>query len=103
MVRHLPGLLWLVLTAVAVAFGTFIVVPWPPVVTRTEVQPPLGLALKICLATTLVPPLTFWVLLRAMRWFLDFLAAALPKVAPYFVGVPATQPAAVPNIDVKKG
>jgi len=57
-------------------------VPWSLV---SRVQPPLGVSLNICFVAALVPPLTFWVFLRAIRWFLDFLAAALPKVAPYLV------------------
>jgi len=69
---HIPLLLWAALTIAAVALGTLLPFPLEPdEYVPGRVYPPLSGVLNFCFVATLMPPLTFWVLLWAMRWVVD--------------------------------
>lgn len=69
---RIPLPLWLVLTAAAVALGTLL--PFPlesDEYVSGRMYPPLSGVLNFCFVATLMPPLTFWVLLGVMRRVTD--------------------------------
>ncbi len=69
---HIPLVLWLVLTAAAVALGTLQPFPLEPDEhVAGGMYPPLSGVLNFCFVATLMPPLTFWILLGVMRRVMD--------------------------------